>query len=266
MRAIIAWLALSLALWPAGPAHAQARGRPILLDVPFATTPPEAIAAMLRLAGVGKGDVVYDLGSGDGRIVIAAARDFGARRGVGIDLDPRRVRQGRANASRAGVADRVRFVQGDVFKVDFTPATVITLYMSERINRELLPRLLRLRPGTRVVSYRWHVGDWPPDRRIVLGGRDIRFWIVPANVAGRWAWEAAGRRYQLTLTQTFQQVTGTLQSGDETAPLEDAQLSGDRFTFAARLPSGAHRFDGVVAGNVLTGVADHAGVTLRREQ
>jgi len=265
MRAFTAWTALLLALWPATEAHAQARGRPILLDVPYATTPPEVVAAMLRFAGVGKGDVVYDLGSGDGRIVIAAVRDFGARRGVGVDLDPRRVRDGRANADRAGVADRVRFVRGDVFKIDFSPATVITLYMSERINRELLPRLLRLRPGTRIVSYRWHVGDWPPDRMTTLGGRDIRFWIVPADVAGRWVWEAAGRRYHLALSQTFQHVAGTLRSNGEAVPIENVQLSGDQFSFAARLPSGLLRFDGQVAGNALNGVAGNAGVSIRHE-
>lgn len=266
MRGITFSIALLLACSLAGQAQAQRRGMPILLDVPFVTTPPAAVAAMLRLAGVGAGDVVYDLGSGDGRIVIAALRDFGARRAVGIDLDARRVRQGREAALRAGVADRARFIKGDVFKVDFSPATVVTLYMSERINRELQPRLARLlRPGTRVVSYRWGIGDWPADRGITVGGRYIRFWVIPANVAGRWEWTTGGRRYRLTLSQNFQRVTGTLRSGGEAAPIENTRLTGDRLSFTARLPSGAIRFNGIAAGNALNGVAGNTRVTIRRE-
>ena len=125
MREITPWIAVLLACSLAAPAEAQRRGRPILLDVPYANTPPRAVTAMLRMTRVGPNDVVYDLGSGDGRIVIAAVRDFGARRAVGIDLDARRVRQGRENAAKAGVAGRVRFVKGDVFKVNFRAATVL---------------------------------------------------------------------------------------------------------------------------------------------
>ena len=135
---------------------------------------------MLRLAKVGPADVVYDLGAGDGRIVIAAVRDFGAKAGIGIDLDPRRVAEGKENAIKAGVASRTRFLQGDAFKVDFSAATVLALYMSARINRELEPRIrAQLKPGTRIVTYRFPIGEWQPVRTIEVGGRSIHLWIVP---------------------------------------------------------------------------------------
>jgi SAM-dependent methyltransferase len=156
-------------------------------DVPFVTTPPNVVEAMLRLASVGPDDVVYDLGSGDGRIVITAAWEFGAR-GVGVEIVPALVAESRRAARRAGVADRVRFVQQDVFDVDLRDATVVTIYMSDAINERLRPKLLReLRRGARIVSYRFRMGDWAPDRRSVVvadgGERDVYLWIAPGPEA-----------------------------------------------------------------------------------
>ena len=180
-RTLLTLCAALAAFVLASPAQSPAtRGKLRLLDVPFATTPPEAVAAMLRLAEVGPADVVYDLGAGDGRIVIAAVRDFGAKAGIGIDLDPERVSEGQENALKAGVASRTRFLQGDAFKVDFSAATVLALYMSARINRELEPRFrAQLKPGTRIVTYRFPIGDWQPVRTIEIGGQAIRLWVVP---------------------------------------------------------------------------------------
>jgi SAM-dependent methyltransferase len=149
------------------------------LDVPFVPTPSDAVAAMLKLAGVTKGDVVYDLGSGDGRIVIAAARRYGAR-AVGIDIDPARVAEGERNARAAGVADRVQFRQGDLFDADIRAATVVTLYLLPRVNQRLRPKLLaELRPGTRVVSYGFDMGDWLPERSVEVGSSTVYLWVVP---------------------------------------------------------------------------------------
>jgi len=146
---------------------------------------------MLRLANVGRDDVVYDLGCGDGRIVIAAARQFGAR-GVGVDIDPQRVREARENAQRAGVADRVRFLRQDLFETDIREATVVTLYLLDELNMRLRPKLLReLRPGTRIVSHNFDMGDWKPQKRLRVEGRRIYLWVVPPRT-GRGAEAGTG--------------------------------------------------------------------------
>jgi ubiquinone/menaquinone biosynthesis C-methylase UbiE len=148
-------------------------------DVPFVPTPEHVVGEMLDLAKVGPNDVVYDLGSGDGRIVIAAAKKHGAR-GVGIDIDPQRIREARANARAAGVAGRVEFRQGDLFKTDISEATVVTLYLLTAVNRQLKPKLLKeLKPGTRVVSHAFDMGEWQPVASRSVGTSTIYYWIVP---------------------------------------------------------------------------------------
>jgi precorrin-6B methylase 2 len=148
----------------------------------FIPTPDEVVTAMLRMANVRPGDVVYDLGSGDGRIVIAAVKDFGAARGVGIELDAERVAEARANAVRAGVQDRVEFRRQDVFTADVSPATVVTLYMGLTVNLRLRPQLLaQLKPGARIVSHAFDMGDWTPDQTAAIDGRPIFLWTVPLH-------------------------------------------------------------------------------------
>jgi len=148
-------------------------------DIHFVPTPDEVVEAMLRLADVGANDLVYDLGSGDGRIPITAARRFGAR-GVGIELDPELVAQATRSAQQAGVADRVRFVEGDIFESDISPATVVTLYLLTSINERLRPKLQKeLRPGTRIVSHQFRMGDWEPERDVVVDFRSLFLWRVP---------------------------------------------------------------------------------------
>ena len=172
-------------LW-AGPALAQD-------EVPFITTPDRVTLAMLTLAGVGPADHVIDLGSGDGRIVITAAKRFGAT-GVGVEIVPDLVQRSRASALTAGVADRVSFLEQDLFQTDLSRATVVTMYLLPEVNLQLRPRLLALKPGTRIVSHDWDMGDWPPDRSLTLDvpekaiGREKRstvyLWVVPARVPG----------------------------------------------------------------------------------
>jgi SAM-dependent methyltransferase len=156
---------------------------PAKLDVIFVATDLEIVNAMLTLAGVTRDDVVYDLGCGDGRIVIAAAKEFGAR-GVGVDLDPQRVREAQANAVRAGVADRVTFRVQDLFDTDIQSATVVTLFLSSSVNARLRPKLTtQLKPGSRIVSHRFGIGDWVPERTVTLSVRGTRnlifLWRVP---------------------------------------------------------------------------------------
>jgi len=154
-------------------------------DVACVETPDEVVAQMLRLAGVGRNDVVYDLGSGDGRLVIAAARDFGAR-GVGVEIDPRLVAQSVESARRAGVGDRVTFREQDLFQTDLADATVVTLYLSPTLNLRLRPKLLReLRAGARIVSHDFDMGDWPPARALRIDVRErasqVYLWVVPKS-------------------------------------------------------------------------------------
>jgi len=158
--------------------------RPDDIVIRYVPTPPEVVHAMLKLAGVSKDDVVYDLGCGDGRIVIAAVRDSGAKRGVGVDLDPERLRESRANARRAGVESRVEFRQGDVLKIkDLSSASVVTLYLAEPVNLRLRPILQKtLKPGSRVVSHRFTMGDWKPDRTetLTVAGEEyeLHLWTI----------------------------------------------------------------------------------------
>ena len=148
-------------------------------DIHFVPSPEEVVEAMLRLAEVKPDDIVYDLGSGDGRIPIAAARRFGAR-GVGIDLDPKLVALASRTAQEAGVADRVKFIEADIFEADISNATVVTLYLLTSINERLRPKLLKeLRPGTRVVSHQFRMGDWEPEREVVVDYRPLFLWRVP---------------------------------------------------------------------------------------
>jgi SAM-dependent methyltransferase len=162
------------------------------LDVPYVPTRAQVVEEMLRMAAVKPGDVVYDLGCGDGRIVIMAVEKFGAR-GVGIDIDPKRIEEARANAARAGVADRAEFRLGNLFDADIRAATVVTLYLLPEVNLRLKPKLLRdLAPGTRVVSHDFSMGDdWPPERTLRLKGDTIFLWTVPVRQP---AWRATSRR------------------------------------------------------------------------
>jgi 2-polyprenyl-3-methyl-5-hydroxy-6-metoxy-1,4-benzoquinol methylase len=154
-------------------------------DVIYVPTPPEVVDKMLRMAGVKEGDVLYDLGSGDGRIVIAAAKQHKVR-GVGIDIDPQRIREAEENARAAGVADLVRFRNEDLFQANISEATVVTLYLLESLNEKLRPKLMRdLKPGTRIVSHAFRMGDWEPERSDDVNGIMIYFWTVPAKTDAR---------------------------------------------------------------------------------
>jgi tRNA G37 N-methylase Trm5 len=180
-RSVLAWcvagIAGGLLGLPAGAQTAVAPARP--LDVPFEPSQQFVVDRMLEIAGVNQGDLLYDLGSGDGRIVITAAKKYGAR-GVGIDLDPQRVAEAKANAKKAGVEAKVQFKVGDLFQSDFSDATVVTLFLFPQVNRKLRPHLWRqLKVGTRVVSHVWDMGpEWPPQKTELIQGRKIHFWTI----------------------------------------------------------------------------------------
>lgn len=158
---------------------AQQGGNQANPDIFYVPTPYNVVEAMLELADVGPSDIVYDLGSGDGRIIISAARDYGAS-GVGVEIDPKYVEMAKLNALEANVTDSVRFIQDDLFEIDFTDATVVTLYLSDDINLRLRPTLLNdLKPGTRIVSHEFTLGDWEPEESLNIGGHLVYYWVVP---------------------------------------------------------------------------------------
>ncbi|MGH7388308.1 MAG: SAM-dependent methyltransferase [Candidatus Rokuibacteriota bacterium] len=228
-------------------------------DIIFLATPDSVGAEMLRLAGVAARDVVYDLGSGDGRLVIAAARDFGAR-GVGVELEPDLVQTSRETALKAGVAGRTRFLWQDIFAADIREATVVTLYLGESVNLRLRPRLLaELAPGTRVVSHKFGMGDWSPDRTLRARGPDgehvLRLWLVPAQVGGRWQVTLLGRASTLTLDQRYQTLAGSLEGGGRLAVT--GRLTGDQ----VRLAAGVLVLEGRVSGDRMSGRATESGGT-----
>lgn len=207
----------------------------LFLHVPFVPSDENIVEAMLELAEVGPKDLVYDLGSGDGRILIHAARHRDAR-GIGIDIDPVRVADAMELAGRMGVEYVVDFIEGDMFEVDISPATVVTLYLFPDINVRLRPRLLsELRPGTRIVSHAFDMGDWKPDDVLRLEGTLLYKWIVPAQVAGTWEWEGRdGTPFRVELKQKFQEVEGRAWRGGRPISLAEAKLQGDRLELLLR--------------------------------
>ncbi len=199
-------------LWPAATLFAQ----PVDMDVPYVTTPQSVSEAMLTIATIGKQDVVIDLGSGDGRIVILAAKKFGAR-GLGVEIDPKLVEISLKNAKQARVAHRTEFRAQDLFQTDLSRATVITMYLLPDVNMALRPKLLALKPGTRIVSHDWDMGDWPPDAELRVPAPEkklgldrtsrVMLWKVPATVEGRWC-SPRHTGHTLTLQQRYQHVEG----------------------------------------------------------
>jgi tRNA G37 N-methylase Trm5 len=174
-RMLLASIVCASALWSQAPAPTRTP------DVPYVPTPENVVEAMLKLGEVKKGDILYDLGSGDGRIVITAAKNFGIR-GTGIDINPERIQEANANAKSAGVTDRVKFLNQDLFEADFKDATVVTLYLLPSINLKLRPKLWKeLKPGTRIVSHSFDMGDWAPEKKIEVDGRYLYLWRVPSK-------------------------------------------------------------------------------------
>lgn len=235
------------------------------LDVPYVPTDQKVVDEMLRLVNVKKGDVLYDLGCGDGRIVVTAAKRYGAT-GFGVDIDPQRIRESRANAREAGVTDKVKFEVRDLFTMDVRPATVLTMYLLPSVNLKLRPKLFKeLRPGARLVSHDFTMGNWQPDKTVLVEGpyrqHTLYHWVMPANAAGEWSLSLpknlGGGKGTLSLQQTFQEVSGTLRAGNRSIPVTMGKMNGTQIAFnAARTVNGKSvpvRFVGQVNGNTLKG-------------
>ncbi len=251
------------ALWLAAMPSARAA------DAPYVTTPQNVIDAMLKISRVGANDYVMDLGSGDGRIVITAAKQLGAR-GTGFEINPSLVSTAARNAQREGVQDRVSFVSDDLFFADLSKATVITMYMSESVNARLRPSLLKLQPGTRVVSHDFDMGNWTPDAKLVVPvpgkpygppSSTILMWVVPADFSGIWSWqwlEVTGAEVNMdaAFEQKFQKLTGKGRVAGRETTLDQLEISGDTIRFFVRGEGDTvHEFTGRLSGNTITGSA-----------
>ena len=238
-------------------------------EVPYIKTPQVVVDKMLDLAQVGPDDFLIDLGSGDGRIVITAAQNRGAR-GFGVELDPGLVEASNAAARKAGIADRAKFFARDLFDTDISQASVLTMYLLPEFNLQLRPRLLaELKPGTRVVSHDWDMGEWQPDAKAVLEGlakpvmpiqaSTVYLWIVPAKVAGAWSLQVEGGQeaMEIEFNQRFQEISGTAEREAGRTVLQGANLRGAEIRFAimddARRPSTPLQFFGRVYGNAMEG-------------
>lgn len=214
-------------------------------DVIWLPTPEKQAEVMLDLAEVIPADFVVDLGSGDGRIVIDAAKRGATA--MGIEYNPDMVELSRRNAEEAGVSDRATFVQADLFESDFSKASVITMYLLPDLNLRLRSKILALEPGTRIVSHSFSMGNWEADKTILSGGRNFYLWIVPAKVDGLWTWTENSVPETLKLNQYFQVITGTLTSGGKMRPILGAKLRGDQlaFTCGERYFAGRVTSDGI---------------------
>jgi SAM-dependent methyltransferase len=199
-------------------------------DVVWVPTTNELLAIMLKTAKVNSTDLVYDLGSGDGRIAIAAAKDFGAR-AVGIEFNPEMAKLAQRNVDRSGVADRVKIINGDIFVENFSNATVVTMYLLPELNLALRPTILKMKPGTRVTSHAFNMGDWEADVEIDSPAKAF-YWVVPAQVAGDWLISGMeSDRTILKLSQHYQKIGGTIQIGNTSQPLLNPKLDGATLSF-----------------------------------
>jgi SAM-dependent methyltransferase len=278
LRRILFFFTLVIGVWMF---WATARSQEPLPEVPYVPTPEEVVMGMLKMAGVNQNDIVYDLGCGDGRIVIIAAKEFGAR-GVGVDNAPNLIQQSNENARKAGVTDRVKFIEQDLFETDIREATVVALYLLPELNLQLRPKLLRdLRPGSRIVAHEFDMGDWKPDNmakvpRVKLYyhptipyEKDTYFyyWVVPAKAEGVWRWtlptSSGDRDYTLRLVQKFQEISGTVVLKGQEAPIAAARLVGDQLSFTMEEAGDKEKvvmsFNGRIQGGDITGSVEVQG-------
>jgi len=255
---IPAVLCFSLMLMPSFQAAQQKQ-----LDVPYVPTKYPVVDEMLRMADIQKSDIVYDLGCGDGRLVVGAAQKYGAH-GVGFDIDPERIQESWENATKAGVKNLVQFFEQDLFQADFHEATAMTIYLLTSVNLRLRPKLLReLRPGTRLVSHNFGMGEWKPDQssEVMVDdiSHDVFLWIIPANVSGTWTWTMGkpAVKGEMNLEQHFQVPSGSATVGGAATEIKDLTLKGDQIRFVIDRPVEEKLvsmvFEGKAAGHNISG-------------
>ena len=247
------WLNLAHSTTPSATPYAPVQGQ-AGKDVIWIPTPEGLIDKMLTAANVTHQDKVFDLGAGDGIIAITAARKYNAQ-SVGIEFNPDMAQFARRKVAEAGLTDKVRIITGDIFQEDFSSATVVTLYLMPHLNMKLRPTLLKMKPGTRIVSHAFTMGDWEPDETMSYRHSVGYFWVVPAQVEGAWVMNGMdGGPIRLNMSQSFQNIGGTLTRGGQTFAMLGARLRGDEVKFQFITPDRkVHAFSGRVDGRRLTG-------------
>jgi len=237
---------------------AVASAQTVQRDVPYVPTPEHVVKRMLELAEIKPGEFMMDLGSGDGRIAIAAVRDHGAR-AVGIDIDPQRISEANENAKKAGISDRVTFKQENIFTTSIKEADVITMYLLTTVNLKLRPRLLdELRPGTRLVSHAFDMGDWEADIYETVDGRSVYMWVVPAKIEGEWTVKDGAQTFDLKLNQRFQMLTGTATVGGKPLPVKNGKINGTQIVFTVDIDGKPATYQGKISGDRIEGIAGAA--------
>ena len=218
-------------------------------DVIWVPTNDALVERMLRMAKTTSSDLVYDLGAGDGKIAIAAAKKFGAR-SVGVEYDPNMAKYAQCLVGAEGVSGRAKVIQGDIFETDFSDATVVTLYLLPELNLRLRPTLLKMKPGTRVVSHSFLMDDWEPDDRSTTDDGYAYLWIVPAQVQGTWTFtpQEGGQRFVAQLEQTFQNLRGSVGAGGDAKDISEAKLNGEQIEFSFIGERGTSKLKGKVNG------------------
>ncbi|HWI14800.1 MAG TPA: class I SAM-dependent methyltransferase [Burkholderiales bacterium] len=232
-------------------------------DVIWVPTPQALVERMLTVAKVTPGDFVVDLGSGDGRTVITAAKKFGAR-ALGLEFNPDMVALSKRNAEKEGVADRAQFQRADIFATDFSSATVVTMYLLPSLNLKLRPTLLAMKPGTRIVSHAFTMDDWGPDQTENVEGRTAYLWIVPAKAEGSWHIDLAGAnpsRYDVDLKQKYQVLEGQVRSAGNVLPIREGKVRGEEVTFTVGEGAGARTFTGRLNGDRMEGTSKASSET-----
>jgi hypothetical protein len=250
---LISGMNLAYSTTPAAPAYTPVQGQ-AGKDVIWIPTPEVLIDKMLTAAKVTDKDKLFDLGAGDGIIAITAARKYGAQ-AVGIEFNPDMAQFARRKVAEAGMTDKVKIITGDIFQEDFSSATVVTLYLMPHLNMKLRPTLLKMKPGTRVVSHAFTMGDWEPDETMSSNYAQGYFWVVPAQIEGSWVMNGLdGGPIRVSLSQSFQNIGGTLTRGGQTFAMLGAKLRGDEVKFQFITPDRkVHAFSGRVEGGRLTG-------------
>jgi precorrin-6B methylase 2 len=227
---------------------------PPRLDIHFVPTPHEVVKRMLELANVGPNDIHYDLGSGDGRIVIAAVKDFKAKKGVGIDLDPQRIKEANENKAKAGLGDNVQFLNENIFQTDLSEATTVSMYLLTSINIRMRPKLLKeLKPGTRIVTHAFNMGEWKPEVNEDVGGYQVYLFIVPADVAGKWELTQGDKKISLDLKNEFTALSGTATVDGKSAEIKDGKITGTKIEFTIDIDGKPVKFEGKAEGAAISG-------------
>ena len=233
------------------------------LDVRWGGTPSRLLEEMFRYAKIEKDDIIYDLGCGDGRIVISAAKKYGIK-GVGIDLDPIRIMESEENLQRSGLRSQVKFFCQNLFDVDISEATVLAIYLNKKVNRRLRPKIFReMKPGSRIVSHNWDMGNWKPDAITKIENRTVYYWMLPVNVSGEWSWtlpnDPLHQKYELKIEQFYQKGKGYLGFHNLKALIKNISVTGNKILISYEESIGADKFnisyEGILAADTITGKA-----------